>query len=179
MTHAVKISKCLSFWLRHDPAAGQIQVDDAGWAEVKLVLRALGREQLPHGLDDLQEVVAGSDKNRFELSPDLRFVRARQGHSIAVNLDWPQVEPPELLFHGTVERFLEPIFREGLQPRSRHHVHLSPDVQTATAVGGRRGRPVILRVAAGRMAADGHAFFLSSNGVWLADQVPPTYLERL
>ena len=85
--------------------------------------------------------------------------------------------PPEVLYHGTVERFLPSILAEGLNKGRRHHVHLSKDVETATKVGARRGKPVILEVAAGRMYRDGHTFFLSANGVWLTDAVPPAYLS--
>ena len=149
-----------------------------GWAPVVDVLAALKRAGLPDGIDGLHAVVAGSDKQRFELSEDLGTIRARQGHSISVDLGWPVADPPEFLFHGTVERFLAPIFVEGLKPMKRHHVHLSHDRETAAAVGGRRGEAVILRIAAQRMAEAGHIFRLSGNGVWLTDGVPPAYLEQ-
>jgi putative RNA 2'-phosphotransferase len=174
----VRISKSLSYWLRHKPEAGGLTLDGAGWAPVADVLAALGAAGLPADAEALRAVVAGSDKQRFELSEDGALIRARQGHSVAVDLDWPVTAPPDFLFHGTVERFLPAILAEGLRPMKRHHVHLSPDPETATAVGARRGEAVILRVAAGRMAADGHVFRLSGNGVWLADAVPPAYLAR-
>jgi putative RNA 2'-phosphotransferase len=173
-----RISKTLSYWLRHKPDAGGLALDGSGWAEVEVVLAALARAGLSDRIEDLQRTVTESDKNRFELSRDGRSIRARQGHSLAVDLDWPAADPPDFLFHGTVERFLAPIFAEGLKPMARHHVHLSPDVATASAVGARRGEAVILRVAAGRMAAEGHVFRLSSNQVWLTDRVPPEHLER-
>lgn len=179
MAHPTRISKSLSYWLRHKPEAGGLALDDAGWAPVADVLAALGRARLPDDADTLHTVVAGSDKQRFELSEDGALIRARQGHSVTVDLDWPVTVPPDHLFHGTVERFLPAIFAEGLRPMKRHHVHLSPDPETANIVGARRGEAVILRVAAGRMAAAGHVFRLSGNGVWLADAVPPAYLERL
>lgn len=179
MADPTRISKSLSYWLRHKPDAGGLTLDDAGWSPVADVLAALAKAGLPDDAETLNAVVADSDKKRFELSADGARIRARQGHSVQVDLDWPVAAPPEFLFHGTVERFLPGIFAEGLKPMRRHHVHLSPDAETATAVGARRGEAVILRVAAGRMAADGHVFRLSGNGVWLAEAVPPAYLERL
>lgn len=173
-----RISKALSFWLRHDPAAGGLTVDPTGWADVPAVLQALQRDALPATMDDVTRVVAGNDKNRFELSADGRLIRARQGHSIPVMLEWPVTSPPEYLYHGTVERFLPAIMTEGLKPMARHHVHLSPDRDTAIAVGSRRGAPIMLRISAGAMAEAGHEFRLSGNGVWLTDHVPPAHIHR-
>jgi len=172
-----KVSKTLSYWLRHAPEAGGLTLDEFGWAKVDAVLASLSREGIDPSL--LEPTVAESDKQRFELSADGTRIRARQGHSIAVDLDWPITIPPESLYHGTVERFMDSILAEGLRPMKRHHVHLSPDPETAIGVGARRGAPVILRVAAGRMARSGSVFRLSSNGVWLADAVPPRFIERL
>ena len=172
-----KLSKTLSYWLRHAPEAGGITLDNSGWAQVNAVRDALSHE----GLDPLmlERTVAENDKQRFELSTDGTRIRARQGHSVKVDSDWPIATPPEWLYHGTVERFLKSILAEGLRPMNRHHVHLSPDIETADRVGKRRGDPVVLRVAASRMTGIGAVFRLSSNGVWLADAVPPTFLERL
>lgn len=171
-----KVSRLLSYWLRHAPEAAGIVLGDGGWASVATVRSALSREGCDPSL--LERTVAESDKQRFELSPDGALIRARQGHSIGVDLDWPIASPPEYLYHGTVERFLVAILAEGLKPMARHHVHLSPDPETANQVGKRRGTPVVLRIAAGRMAEDGSEFRLSSNGVWLVDAVPPDRIER-
>ena len=126
-------------------------------------------------LSDLEEVNATSTKKRFEIV-DGR-IRAAQGHSIGVDLGLSATVPPGVLFHGTVDRFLKAITEEGLKPMQRDHVHLSADRETATDVGQRRGQPVILEVDAGRMHADGCAFYLASNGVWLTAQVLPRYLD--
>ena len=120
-----------------------------------------------------------SDKQRFELSPDGKRIRARQGHSIPVQGDWPIAPPPGMLFHGTSERFLASILKRGLLPAARHHVHLSSTVEIARAVSARRGQSIVLEVAASKMAADGFTFRLSSNGVWLTDHVPPIYLGEI
>lgn len=177
MTRA--ISKALSYWLRHAPEAGGLTLDSEGWAPVDTVMAALAREGLTSDLADLHRTVAESDKNRFELSDDGARIRARQGHSVDVDLDWPIAAPPDYLYHGTVERFLDAIMADGLKPMTRHHVHLSPDVETATRVGARRGEAIILRIAAGAMAREGAVFRLSSNGVWLVDAVPPERIGRL
>jgi putative RNA 2'-phosphotransferase len=175
----IRRSKRLSYWLRHAPALADLQLDPAGWAPTDAILKALIRARLPTTSVELEALVAQSDKQRFELSADGSRIRARQGHSIAVKGEWPTVAPPERLFHGTAERFVDSILREGLLPGARHHVHLSSTIASAQAVGARRGRPIILEVAAGRMAADGLTFRLSTNGVWLADHVPPKYLRKL
>lgn len=168
------ISKTLSYWLRHAPEAGNLVLDPAGWAPVDAVLASLKEVSF----DDLVHVVETSDKQRFELSADLETIRCRQGHTIEIELDLPPTPPPATLYHGTVERFLDAIFSGGLQKMARHHVHLSPNLETAVKVGARRGKPVILIVDAARMAADGHVFMVSSNGVWLTDAVPALYLSR-
>lgn len=173
-----EVSKAMSYWLRHAPEVGGLTLAESGWAPVRDVLAALSRKGLTSDLAELHRTVAESDKNRFELSEDGENIRARQGHSVDVDLDWPVADPPEHLYHGTVERFVDAIMAEGLKPMKRHHVHLSPDTATATVVGARRGEALILRIAAGAMAREGRVFRLSSNGVWLADSVPPEFIER-
>jgi putative RNA 2'-phosphotransferase len=169
------ISKTLSYWLRRRPDAGGLTLDANGWTGADAVLAALMRE---HGADwdRLVAVVETNDKQRFEFSSDLEQIRARQGHSVEVDLALEPLSPPDTLFHGTVAKFLDAIRADGLKRMSRHHVHLSKDEETATRVGARRGRPVILTVDAAAMARDGHFFYRSSNGVWLTDVVPPPYL---
>jgi putative RNA 2'-phosphotransferase len=173
-----RISKRLSYWLRHAPQAAGLTLDDSGWTGVDEVLAALGRGA-PMDRAGLEQVVAENDKQRFEISADGCRIRARQGHSVAVEADWPQADPPALLYHGTVERFVDAIMVEGLKPMARHHVHLSPDRQTARVVGARRGKPVVLEVEAGRLAETGQPFFRSGNGVWLTSHVPPGFLRRV
>jgi putative RNA 2'-phosphotransferase len=172
------ISKTLSFWLRHRPEDAALVLNDAGWGDVDAVLAAFARGGREVSWDRLLEVVDTNEKQRFELSSDASRIRARQGHSIPIQGDWPSATPPDQLFHGTVERFLPAIMREGLKPMARHHVHLSPDVQTARKVGARRGSPVILVVHAARLASTGKLFFLADNQVWLTDHVPPDFIVR-
>ncbi len=171
-------SKLLSYVLRHAPESIGIVLGEGGWTSVdELVAKA---QRAGHLIDreTLEAIVAESDKKRFTLSTDGQFIRAAQGHSVAVELGLAPATPPEFLFHGTGSGAVDEILTEGLKPRSRQHVHLSGDEDTAKAVGGRHGKPVVLRVAAGRMRADGVLFWQADNGVWLTDHVPPTYLSR-
>ena len=171
-----RVSKRLSYWLRHAPAAGGLKLDGAGWASTEAILEALNTSHLPITRSELEAIVTSNDKQRFELSEDGGRLRARQGHSIEIDGDWPIASPPELLFHGTAERFLPSILERGLLPGARHHVHLSSTAKIAHAVGARRGRSIVLAVAASEMAGDGFTFRLSSNGVWLTEHVPSRYL---
>src|SRR5215212_1324471 len=172
----VKTSKFLSLVLWHEPGLIGISLDSAGWVSVDELLLACGAHGRALGLEELRAVVEGNDKRRFSFSEDGSRIRANQGHSVPVALGYSTAEPPEILYHGTVEKFLPSIMKEGLKKGARHHVHLSPDVETASKVGGRRGRPVVLGVESGRMHRDGQEFFLSANGVWLTERVPPEYL---
>jgi putative RNA 2'-phosphotransferase len=173
---SVRTSKFLSLVLRHRPELIGITLDSAGWVAVSELLRACQAHGHPLTVDDLRRVVTGNDKQRFSLSEDGEMIRANQGHSVPVELGYSPAFPPEILYHGTVEKFLSSIREEGLKKGSRHHVHLSPDEETARRVGRRRGKPLILKVESGRMHSDGYEFFLSANGVWLTEHVPPEYL---
>lgn len=174
---ATRISRFLALVLRHEPARAGVALDAQGWVDVDALLAGAAAAGLPLDRAGLAEVVATNDKRRFALSDDGRRIRASQGHSVAVDLDLPPAVPPGVLYHGTPESSVASILASGLERRSRRHVHLSPDVATAIRVGARRGRPVVLEVAAGEMHAAGHGFFLSANGVWLVDAVPPGFLR--
>jgi putative RNA 2'-phosphotransferase len=173
----VKQSRFLSLVLRHDPDRVGLALDPAGWVEVSALLAALAAHRRPMSRAQLDRLVAESDKQRFAFDATGTRIRANQGHSVPVDLGWAAAEPPAVLFHGTHPGALAAIRREGLRPMQRHDVHLSPDRETATRVGARRGRPVVLVVDAARMAGDGHSFRVSGNGVWLTDAVPPGYLS--
>lgn len=165
MTDDVRLSKRLSLWLRHQPQAAGLTLDAQGWTEVDAVLAGFARAGTPVDWPTLLRLVDESDKQRFELSADAARIRARQGHSVTVDLDWPRTTPPALLYHGTVERALPAILVQGLKPMRRHHVHLSADIKTATRVGSRRGPAVVLSIRAAEMAEAGHLFLLTDNGV--------------
>jgi putative RNA 2'-phosphotransferase len=175
----IRTSKALALCLRHDPARFGVTLDAAGWVRVDELLPALAANGLPLTRAELDAVVEGNDKRRFAYDERGERIRASQGHSVPVDLGYAPAVPPGELYHGTNPRALDAIWREGLRPMGRHAVHLSPDVATARRVGGRRGRPVVLTVAAGRMHVAGVAFRTSANGVWLVRDVPPEYLGVL
>lgn len=174
---SIRTSKFLSLVLRHEPERVGLELDNAGWVGVTDLLDAVNRNGISLGLDQLKHVVATNDKKRFEFSEDGQRIRARQGHSVEVDLQYEPQVPPELLYHGTPERFVESIRATGLNKGKRHHVHLSPDPQTATKVGQRRGYPVVLTIRAGDMHRQGHVFYRSANGVWLVDRVPVDFIS--
>lgn len=167
----IRLSKRMSKHLRHAPERLGLTLDPAGWVDLDEFVRALGVTRA-----QVLEVVERNDKQRFAVEGGR--IRASQGHTVDVELDLPVVEPPAVLYHGTVARFLPDILREGLRPMDRHDVHLSATVDTAVRVGARRGKPVVLVVDAATMWADGHEFRVSANGVWLTAAVPPRHLRE-
>jgi putative RNA 2'-phosphotransferase len=185
------LSKLLSKILRHEPQSVGIELDAQGWVSIEDLIRCLAQSALapdaPKRLrtlpavtrETLAAVVATNSKQRFALSADGTRIRALQGHSVVVELDHPVLVPPPLLFHGTAAASWPAISREGLRPGTRHAVHLSPDPQSARAVGARHGRPLVLVVAAAQMHAEGFKFSRSDNRVWLVSDVPAKYLKKL
>jgi putative RNA 2'-phosphotransferase len=171
----VKVSKYLSKHLRHQPERIGLVLDEAGWVEIDTLIAAAAAHGFRFSRAELDHVVATNDKKRFAVEGTR--IRASQGHSIEVDLGLPTAAPPPYLYHGTVARALDAIRAEGLRAMNRHDVHLSADRETATRVGARRGRPVVLAVDAGAMHRDGHEFRVSANGVWLTHAVPPQYLR--
>lgn len=173
-----RISKFLSYVLRHRPDAIGLHLDGEGWARVdELIEKANAHaEGITLSHERLREVVASNDKSRFTLSEDGAGIRAAQGHSVRVDLALEPAEPPGHLFHGTATRFLESILREGLRPQQRQYVHLSQDETTAIEVGARYGKPVVLTINAQAMYERGFRFYLAENGVWLTDAVPPDFI---
>lgn len=167
-------SRFLSLVLRHKPDEIGLTLDPQGWVAVEDLLA-----RLPFALtrDDLNRLVASSDKQRFALSEDGQRIRANQGHSVAVELGLPATKPPAVLYHGTATTNLPSILSNGLERQTRHHVHLSATIETARKVGARHGTPIVLQLDAEAMVAAGHSFFLSENGVWLVDGVPPEFLK--
>ena len=186
----IVVSRLLSRILRHEPDMVGIRLDRHGWVSVEDLIRAIERVARKEGAakrlrtlptvtkDVIMAVVATSDKQRFSLSPDGTRIRAAQGHSIRVELGYPEAEPPTMLYHGTTWSSWVNIAAEGLTPQTRHAVHLSKDVDTATRVAARHGQPLVLVVDAARMFADGYVFSQSDNGVWLTQHVPAVYLTQ-
>lgn len=173
----VRVSKFLSLVLRHRPERIGITLDPAGWVNVDDLLAACRRGGFPIIPEELKQVVAENDKQRFAFSDDGLRIRASQGHSVQVDLGYDPEVPPDVLYHGTSTRSLKSIQKNGLLRRKRHHVHLSLTPETAMKVGRRHGPPVILKIHSGRMHQDGHVFHLSANNIWLTENVPPSYID--
>ena len=164
--------------LRHKPEVIGITLDEHGWADVEPLIKGICKTQ-PFTMEMLEEIVRTDNKQRYSFNEDKTKIRANQGHSIPVDVELKEVVPPEYLWHGTGEKYVEAIDKMGLIPKSRLYVHLSKDQQTAVTVGKRHGKPVIYRIHADQMAKDGYQFFCSVNGVWLTKKVPAKYLEKL
>jgi putative RNA 2'-phosphotransferase len=175
--NVVKYSKFLSLILRHQPELIGLSLDENGWTDVAQLIELANKKGTALTAELLKEVVASNDKKRFAFNADKSRIRASQGHSIEVDLALVPQQPPAYLFHGTATRFLDSIRDRGLLPGSRQHVHLSADESVAINVGQRHGKPTVLIVHSGEMAQAGISFFLSDNGVWLTDTVPPQYLD--
>ena len=171
------LSKFISLILRHKPEVIGISLDDHGWAIVDELLAGIRRTRLIN-MEILEEIVRADEKQRYTFNEDHTRIRANQGHSIQVDVELEEEEPPEYLFHGTGRKYVEFIDHIGLIPKSRLYVHLSGDQETAMKVGKRHGGAIVYQVAAGAMARDGHKFWRSANGVWLTKRVLPEYLEK-
>lgn len=176
---AKSVSKFLSLVLRHSPETIGLKLDENGWADVDELIERCNKNGSQNQMtaELLDYVVENNDKKRFVFNENKTKIRASQGHSISVELNLVETEPPEFLYHGTVGKFLENIQKEGLQKMSRQHVHLSKDKETAVKVGSRRGIPQILKIKSGEMFKDGFKFYLSENNVWLLDEVPTKYID--
>ena len=172
-----RTSKFLSLILRHEPERVGLKLDETGWVGVGDLLRAMNRQGTTLTLEQLERIVATSDKQRFAFSDDHVRIRANQGHSVEVDLRYPPRTPPEFLYHGTAKRFLEEIRQEGLRKMGRHDVHLAATTEITLQVGGRHGKPVLLAIRSGAMHRAGHVFCQSANGVWLVNHVPPEFIE--
>lgn len=172
-----RLSRFLSLVLRHKPETVGLTLSKSGWADVQQLLKGLKNSGRNGDLAFLQKVVAEDEKGRYEFSEDGRSIRASQGHSLKIELGYQPETPPDKLYHGTPYRFIDSIKATGLSKQQRHAVHLSPSKETAAAVGNRRGKAVILTIDTKQMAADGHKFFKSTNGVWLTESVPTKYIN--
>lgn len=172
-----KVSKFLSLVLRHNPSVAQIKLNDEGWANIEELIKGSRQNGMLLDLDTIEIIVNSCKKQRFSLSEDKTQIRANQGHSLKVDLKLDRVKPPQFLYHGTATRFLDSILKDGLKPMKRHHVHLSQEMGTASSVGKRHGKLIILKIDAYQMHLDGLAFYLSENNVWLVDSVSVKYIS--
>ena len=178
MSDLKSTSKYISLILRHKPEVIGITLDDHGWADTQALIEGVNRTY-PLTMELLEEIVRTDEKQRYSFNADKSRIRANQGHSIPIDADLAETEPPETLYHGTGEKSVASIEREGLRPMSRLYVHLSPDTETARSVGSRHGKPVIYIVLAGEMHRSGYRFYRSANGIWLTKEVPVRFLKRI
>lgn len=174
----IKISCFISMLLRHKPQAAGLTLDEHGWADAGELIKGVSEHKAPLTMEELEYIVNTDDKGRYSFNEDKTLIRANQGHSIPVDVELDETEPPEFLWHGTGEKYVVSIGEMGLIPKSRLYVHLSADYDTAVTVGKRHGKPVVYRVRAKDMSKDGYKFYLSKNGVWLTKSVPTKYLVR-
>ena len=172
------LSKYLSLVLRHKPEEIGIELDEHGWTDVELLIQKMNDGGTRITLELLGEIVRTDNKQRYSFSDDRKKIRANQGHSVAVELGYVSRTPPEILFHGTGLKSVASILASGLDKRSRHHVHLSGDIETALIVGRRHGVPFVFEILAGQMHQQGFEFFLTDNGVWLTEHVPAEFLKE-
>ena len=172
-------SKFISLILRHRPEVIGISLDEHGWADVQDLIEGINNSG-GHSLDmeRLEEIVRTDEKQRYSFNDDHTLIRANQGHSIPVDVELEKKTPPDLLWHGTGEKYVSSIDTQGLIPKSRLYVHLSSDIETAKKVGSRHGKPVVYEVNCRKMAEDGYVFYLSANHIWLTKTVPPAYLKK-
>lgn len=173
-------SKFISLILRHKPEVIGISLDEHGWADVEDLIAGVNRSE-GHSLDvrTLEEIVRTDEKQRYSFNDDHTLIRANQGHSIPVDVELEEKTPPDVLWHGTGEKYVSSIDAQGLIPKSRLYVHLSVDVETAKKVGSRHGKPVIYQVDCRKMTEDGILFYQSANKVWLTKAVPVEYLSKM
>lgn len=176
-----KIGKYMSMLLRHKPEKENLIIDKYGYVSTKSLCNALKLNQT-----ELDWIVNNNNKSRFSYKNNKKdFIKANQGHSININLNLKLIEPPELpslLFHGTVWKNNEIIYEEGLKKMSRHHVHLTDNIDTAYTVGNRYAKKKsdiwIITINVKKMWENGYDFFISENGVYLTDHVPSIYFEK-
>ena len=171
-----KISRLLSYWLRHHPEDIGLNMNSEGWVNVRELIEK-SKNKIQFDFNELKYIVQNNDKKRFMLSDDFCEIRACQGHSIDVDVDFKEVIPPQILFHGTSKKTIDLIKKEGLKKMNRKYVHLSPDVETASKVGARKGDFLVLEIEAMKMRSDGYKIFISENGVFLTDNVPAKYIK--
>jgi putative RNA 2'-phosphotransferase len=171
------ISKFLSLVLRHQPQEIGLSLDPEGWANVAELIEKTNKKGIKLDFATLQIIVDTNEKKRFSFNEDKTRIRANQGHSIEIDLNLTAQVPPAVLFHGTADKYIDAIRQHGLRKMNRHHVHLTAHEGTARNVGGRHGKPVVLIINALTMHQQSHVFYLSDNGVWLTDHVPPAFIE--
>lgn len=173
-----KLSVFISLILRHKPETIGIQLDEHGWANIDELINGINNSGRKINMEILEEIVRTDNKQRYSFNENKTLIRANQGHSVPVDVELKEQQPPKVLYHGTASRFLDSIIQDGLKPMSRLYVHLSSDMETAMKVGKRHGEPVVLKINTEGMYNDGIKFYLSENGVWLTKSVDKKYITR-
>ncbi len=171
----MRLSKLLSLMLRHRPEEFGVEVDGYGYADFDAVLAALKKKDEDIEAGDVETLVYRAEKKRFEIVEGR--IRARYGHSFAMELGTDPVEPPEHLYKGSSETEVEEIMRSGLKPVDRQYVHLSFEAAVAKRLAGhRRGPGAVIRVEARRAASFGTQFFDCGPTI-LAREIPTEFLS--
>lgn len=179
MSKKDKLSVFISLILRHKPEIIGIKLDDYGYADVNELIEKINNTGRNINIEILEQIVKEDNKQRYSFNEDRSKIRANQGHSINVNVELRELEPPRFLYHGTATRFLDNIKKEGIVSKSRLYVHLSNDIDTAVQVGKRHGVPVVLKINTGKMYENGYKFYLSENNIWLCKYIPFEYVEKI
>ncbi|MBO3271000.1 RNA 2'-phosphotransferase [Hymenobacter defluvii] len=170
------ISKLISYWLRHNPAQAKLEADKFGWIELDALLQALSNKNISLSTDQLINLNRSFKKSRWEIERDVNRIRATHGHSFPVSLDDKIKIPPETLYHGTTTSVLTQVMQDGLLSMNRQFVHLSEDIETATTVAKRHGKPFIIEVDTDPLIKDGWSFYKTNDSVWLTNNIPAKYL---
>lgn len=174
-----KLSKEVSYALRHAPWEYELEMDEQGWVPIEqltLTLRFCKEGHMLHE-QDFARMIELSNKKRFEVLDGK--IRALYGHSIPHKINKSAAVPPALLYHGTSRTIVDQIRREGLRPMARQYVHLSADPETARAVGRRKdSSPVLLIIDALKAASEGTLFYHGNHTIWLADYISPHYINE-
>lgn len=179
MAHT-RLSIYISRLLRHRPEELNLTMDCHGWVPVAELLEKIngaGRYRMTKEI--LDEIVRSDNKGRYRYSQDGTKIKACQGHSIPwVEPELAYGEPPAVLYHGTTEEAWEKIRAAGYISRmNRHGVHMQAEEEKAWQSARRWHKaPVVLKIDARGMYADGAVFGMADNGVWCTEQVPVQYI---
>lgn len=179
MNDLVKMGKYLSLILRHKPELIYLKIDEHGWVEVDQLLKGINDSGRYISKEMLDIIVNTNNKKRYQYNDDQTKIRANQGHSIKVDVELQEKVPPDILYHGTAQKYLDKIKKSGIRKMNRLYVHLSKDIQTAINVGKRHGQPIVLVIDTKKMLRDGYKFYYSYNGVWLCDDIAYSYVEEV
>ncbi|WP_291725501.1 RNA 2'-phosphotransferase [Bernardetia sp.] len=177
---AKKRSKFLSLLLRHRPELLDLKLEDGGWTDTQALIEKINNYKKGDILtfQELEYIVSTNDKQRFAFNTDKTKIRANQGHSTNVEMNYISTTPPPVLYHGTATKNIDSILKNGILKGNRQYVHLSADTETAEKVGARHGKPFIFKIETFKMQQAGVKFYQAENGVWLTDYVSSEFLKK-